>query len=94
MNETKIVLKSLSRLREPVNAEKCGHLIQSLYDAVHTANTTSNFKNVDIRVVRHNHHKAVIVVYYLHMEDFVNFKDYFYRYYADRFTWRERWHAR
>ena len=42
-----------------------------------------SFKNIDIRVVRHNHHRAVIVVYYLHMEDFVHFKEYFYRYYAD-----------
>ena len=94
MNETKIVLKSLSSLCEPRDTEKCGYLIQSLYDAVHTANVTSNLKNIDIRVVRHNHHRAVIVVYYLRIEDFINFKNYFYRYYADRFTWRERWHAR
>ena len=92
MNETKVVLKSLSSLSEPRDAEKCGYLIQSLYDAVHSTN--SNFKNVDIRVVRHNHHRAVIVVYYLRMEDFIHFEEYFYRYYADRFTWRVRWHAR
>ena len=92
MNETRIVLKSLSRLREPINTEKCGHLIQNLYDAVNTTNYS--FKNVDIRVIRHNHHRAVIVVYYLHVEDFINFKTYFYRYYADRFTWRGKWHAK
>lgn len=92
MNHTKIVLKSLSGFREPHDNEKCGHLIQNLYAAINTYN--SDFKNIEIRVVRHNHHKAVVVVYYPNVEDFVNFKTYFYRYYADKFTWRERWHAR
>ena len=92
MNETRIVLKSLSRFGEPRDNEKCGHLIQNLYAAIDTYK--SDLKNIKIRVVRHNHHKAVVVVYYPNVEDFVNFKTFFYRYYADRFTWRERWHAR
>ena len=83
---TKVVIKSLSHLCEPFDSQKCGTHIQNFYAALE--NQPNKFNSLKMSVVRHNHHKAVIKFSCDNPEDFVAIKEYFYRYYADKFTWK------
>ena len=94
MKNTKVIIKSLTpyKCTEPRDSEKCGTLIQDLYSAI--ACSVNNFGVLDFSVIKHDHRKAVIVVHYEFVSDYIKFKEYFYRYYADKFNWREKWHAK
>lgn len=83
---TKVVIKSLSEYSVPCSNERCGTLIEKLYGAIDNPHT--GIKNIKMAVVKHNHHKAVIKFSCDDPEDFVALKQYFYRYYADSFTWK------
>ena len=89
-NSTKVIIKSLSELAEPSREKKCGYLIQCLFEAI--ARPANGLGNISFNVIKHNHHKAEIQVYYPNVSDFVALKEYFLRYYAENFNWREtRW---
>lgn len=92
MKNTKVIINSLSEWSEPHDSERCGTLIKNLYAAI--ACSTNNFGNLEFSVIKHNHHKAVIMVHYELVSDYIGFKEYFYRYYADKFAWREKWHVK
>ena len=83
---TKVVIKSLSEYSTPLYAEKCGTLIRELYAAI--ACPSNNFDSLTMSVVKHDHRKAVIKFACDNAEEFVAIKNYFYRYYADKFTWK------
>lgn len=83
---TKVVIKSLSEYSTPLYSEKCGTLIKNLYAALECPE--NNFGSLTMSVVKHNHHKAVIKFACDKAEEFVAVKQYFYRYYADTFTWK------
>ena len=89
MKNTKVIIKSLSEYSTPPDGEKCGALIKNLYAAI--ACPANNFCGLDFSVIKHNHHKAIIVAHYEFVSDYIEFKEYFYRYYADKFNWREKW---
>ena len=94
MKNTKVIIKSLTQYKhtEPHDSEKCGTLIKNLYAALTCP--ANNWDHLDFSVVKHNHHKAVIVIHYEYVSDYIEFREYFYRFYADKFTWREKWHVR
>lgn len=92
MKTTKVTIKSLSGLITPFDSEKCGTLIKNLYAAI--ACSANNFGGLDFSVIKHNHHKVIITVHYESISNYLQFKEYFYRYYADKFTWREKWHKK
>lgn len=94
MKSTKVIIKSLTQYKhcEPLDDEKCGTLIKKLYTALNCA--ANNFGGLDFAVIKHNHRNAVITVYYEFVSDYIEFREYFYRYYADKFTWREKWLVR
>ena len=83
---TKVVIKSLSEYSVPCSDERCGTLIEKLYSAID--NPRTDIKNIRMAVVKHNHHKAVIKFSCDDPEDFILLKQYFYRYYANSFTWK------
>ena len=83
---TKVVIKSLSEYSTPRDDEKCGTLIEKLYNAIN--NPYTGIKNIKMSVVKHNHHKAVIKFSCDDVEDFIALKEYFYRNYANSFSWR------
>ena len=83
---TKVTIKSLSEYSTPLENEKCGTLIKALYEAI--ACSANNFGSLTMSVVKHNHHKAVIKFACDNVEEFVAIKHYFYRRYADKFTWK------
>ena len=83
---TKVVIKSLSEYSVPSSDERCGTLIEKLYGAIN--NPLTGIKNIRMVVVKHNHHKAVIKFSCDDPEDFILLKQYFYRYYANSFTWK------
>ena len=85
---TKVIIKSLTQYKytEPHDCEKCGTLIKRLYEAI--ACPSNNFDSPTMSVVKHDHHKAVIKFACDNAEEFVAIKQYFYRYYADKFTWK------
>lgn len=83
---TKVVIKSLSEYSTPRDYEKCGTLIGNLYNAINDLYT--GIKNIKMFVVKHNHHKAVIKFSCNEVEDFIALKEYFYRKYADSFSWK------
>ena len=87
MKNVKVTIKSLSESSTPIESEKCGTLIKNLYAAI--ACPANNFGGLDFSVIKHNHHKATIIVHYDSIPNYLAFKEYFYRYYADKFTWRE-----
>ena len=87
MKNSKVTIKSLSECSTPFDSEKCGTLIQNLYAAI--ACPANDFRNLDFSIIKHNHHKAIIMINYEFPSDYLKFKEYFYRYYADKFTWRE-----
>ena len=88
MKTTRVIIKSLSELNTPFDSEKCGTLIKNLYAAI--ARPANNFGGLDFSVIKHNHHKAKIMVHYESIANYLAFKEYFYRYYADKFTWRDK----
>ena len=88
MKNTKVTIESLSECSTPFDSEKCGTLIKKLYDAI--ACPANEFGNLKFFVIKHNHHKATITVCYDSSSDYFAFKEYFYRYYADKFTWRDK----
>lgn len=88
MKTTKVTIKSLSESSTPNESEKCGTLIKNLYAAI--ACPANEFGNLKFSVIKHNHHKATIIVCYEFSSDYFAFEEYFYRYYADKFTWREK----
>lgn len=83
---TKVVIKSLSEYSTPRDDEKCGALIGKLYNAIN--NPFTGIKNIKMFVVKHNHHKAVIKFSCDDVEDFIALKEYFYRNYANSFSWK------
>lgn len=85
---TKVTIKSLTQYKytEPHDCEKCGTLIKRLYEAI--ACPSNNFGSLTMSVVKHDHRKAVIKFACDNAEEFVAIKQYFYRYYADKFTWK------
>lgn len=87
MKTIKVTIKSLSERSTPNESEKCGTLIKNLYSAI--AYSANDFGGLDFSVIKHNHHKAIIMVHYDFVSNYLEFKEYFYRYYADKFTWRE-----
>lgn len=87
MYHGKVVIKSLSTFSYPINTERCGYLIQNFYEAINRK--PAEFGSLKMVVVKHDHHKAVLRFSCEYVSDFIAFKDYFYRYYADRFIWRE-----
>ena len=88
MKNTKVIIESLSECRTPSDSEKCGTLIKNLYAAI--ACPANDFGGLGFSVIKHNHHKAIIMVHYVSVSDYLEFKEYFYRYYADKFTWRDK----
>ena len=83
---TKVVIKSLSEYSTPRDDEKCGTLIGKLYNVINNPHT--GIKNIKMSVVKHNHHKAVIKFSCDEVEDFIALKEYFYRNYANSFSWK------
>lgn len=94
MKNTKVIIKSLTQYQytEPYDNEKCGALIKNLYAAI--ARHADSFGDLNFSVIKHDHRKAIIMVHYEFVSDYIKFKEYFYRYYADKFNWREKWHAK
>ena len=86
MYNKKVIIKSLSEFITPCDSEKCGTLIKNLYAALECP--ANDWNGLNFSVVKHNHHKAVIIIYYESVSDYVKFKEYFCRFYADKFTWR------
>ena len=85
---TKVVIKSLSTFFEPRTDERCGTLIQALQQIINNSN--SGIKNIKMAVVKHDHHKAVIKFSCDNPEDYIALKEYFYRFYACSFSWRDK----
>lgn len=81
---TKVVIKSLYEYGTPHESEACGTLIKKLYAEI----ASNNFGSLTMSVVKHNHRKAVIKFACDSAEEFVAMKQYFYRYYADKFSWK------
>lgn len=94
MKNTKVIIKSLTQYTytDPLDSEKCGTLIRKLYEVIRCP--TNNFGGLYFSVIEHDHRTAVIMIHYEFVSDYIKFKEYFYRYYADKFTWREKWHAK
>ena len=86
MYHGKVIIKSLTTSFPPKDTEKCGYIVQNFYDVL--AKRPADFSSLKMVVVKHNHYKAVLRFSCEDINDFVAFRDYFYRYYADRFTWR------
>lgn len=86
MYHGKVVIRSLTTSFPPNNMERCGYLIQNFYEAINRK--PSEFGSLKMVVVKHNHYKAVLRFSCEDVYDLIAFKEYFYRYYADRFTWR------
>lgn len=85
---TKVTIKSLTEFKytTPYDSDKCGTLIQNLYAVI--ARPDSGFGSLKMSVVKHNHRKAVIKFSCDNPEDFIALREYFYRYYANNFTWK------
>ena len=93
MDTIKVTIKSLSDQIIPYNREKCGTLIQNLYSIINKSEYGCN--NISLNVLKHDHHKATILVSFITMTDYLHFKEIFYRLYADSFMWREKkWHVK
>ena len=93
MNTIKVTIKSLSDRIAPCDKEKCGTLIQGLYNVINSNGYACN--NITLNVLKHDNHTATILVSFLTMTDYLHFKEIFYRLYANNFTWKEKkWHAK
>ena len=94
MTNTKVIIKSLTQYKhsDPLDGEKCGTLIKNLYAALNCS--ANDFGGLNFSVIKHDHRNAVIMVHYEFVSDYIEFKEYFYRHYADKFNWREKWHAK
>lgn len=88
MGTVKVTIKSLSDMIIPYDREKCGTLIQNLYSIINKSEYGCN--NITLNVIKHNHHKAIILVSFIMVTDYLHFKEMFYRLYGDNFTWREK----
>ena len=93
METIKVTIKSLSDQIVPYDREKCGTLIQELYTITNKKDYACN--NITLNVLKHDNHKAIILVSFLTMTDYLHFKEIFYRLYANNFTWKEKkWHVK
>ena len=94
MKSTKVIIKSLTQYKhtDPYDSEKCGTLIKNLYAALNCP--ANDWNGLTFSVIKHDHRNAAIMVHYESVADYVEFREYFYRYYADKFNWREKWHAK
>jgi hypothetical protein len=86
MYHGKVVIRSLTTKYPPCRNEQCGYVVQSLCALLDKK--PNNYGSLKMVVVKHNLYKAVLRFSCEYVTDFVNFKDDFYRYYADRFTWK------
>lgn len=91
MDTIKVTVKSLSVT--PWDNEKCGTLIQNLYAIINKSEYCCG--DIQLTVLKHNNHKATMLVSFSTMTDYLRFKETFYRLYASSFIWREKkWHAK
>lgn len=86
MYHGKVIIRSLTTKHPPCRDEQCGYIVQNLYALLEKK--PNDYGSLKMVVVKHGLYKAVLRFSCEYVTDFVNFKDDFYRYYADRFTWR------
>ena len=86
MYHGKVIIRSLTTSFPPNDMESCGYIIQNFYNAI--SQKPAEFGSLKMVVVKHNHYKAVLRFSCEDVNDFIAFREYFYRDYADRFTWK------
>ena len=86
MYHGKVIIRSLTTKYPPCRDEQCGYIVQNLYALLEKK--PNDYGSLKMVVVKHGLYKAVLRFSCEYITDFVNFRDDFYRYYADRFTWR------
>ena len=86
MYHGKVIIRSLTTKHPPCRDEQCGYIVQSLYALLEKK--PNDYGSLKMVVVKHGLYKAVLRFSCEDVSDFIAFREYFYRYYADRFTWR------